>query len=87
MRWQAEGRLASVTTAFSRTAARAYVQDALRRDEERVARLIGEGAQVLVCGGREMAAGVAAALTDILTPTEMTPALLKAEGRYVEDVY
>jgi sulfite reductase (NADPH) flavoprotein alpha-component len=86
-RWQAEGRLASVTTAFSRTAARAYVQDVLRRDGQRVARLIAEGAQVLVCGGREMAAGVAAALTDILTPAGLTPALLKAEGRYVEDVY
>lgn len=85
--WRSEGRLASVTTAFSRTAARSYVQDALRRDGERVARLITEGAQVLVCGGRSMAAGVAATLADILAPTGLTPALLKAEGRYVEDVY
>ena len=86
-RWQAEGRLASVTTAFSRTAARAYVQDALRRDGARVARLIAEGAQVMVCGGRDMASGVASALADILAPTGLTPALLKAEGRYAEDVY
>ncbi|WP_256754713.1 PepSY domain-containing protein [Mesorhizobium sp. Mes31] len=86
-RWQAEGRLASVTTAFSRTAARAYVQDALRRDGTRLARLIAEGAQVMVCGGREMATGVACALADILAPAGLTPALLKAEGRYVEDVY
>ena len=86
-RWQAEGRLASVTIAFSRTTARAYVQDALRRDGARVARLIAAGAQVLVCGGRDMAAGVASALADILAPTGLTPARLKAEGRYAEDVY
>ena len=86
-RWQAEGRLASVTTAFSRTAAKAYVQDALRRDGARVMRLIAEGAQVVVCGGREMATGVTSALADILAPAGLTPARLKAEGRYVEDVY
>ena len=85
--WQADGRLASVTTAFSRTGARAYVQDALRADTAQIAHLIGEGAQVLVCGGRNMAAGVADALADILAPAGLTPARLKAEGRYVEDAY
>ncbi len=85
--WQADGRLASVTTAFSRTDARAYVQDALRNDAGRIAKLIGDGAQVLVCGGRDMAAGVADALADILIPAGLTPATLKAEGRYVEDTY
>ena len=59
----------------------------LRRDRARVARLIANGAQVLVCGGREMAAGVAEAMTDILAPQGLTPAKLKAEGRYAEDVY
>ncbi len=85
--WQKDGSLASVTTAFSRTSARAYVQDALRADTDRIAKLISEGAQVLVCGGRDMATGVADALADILIPTGLTPALLKAEGRYVEDTY
>ncbi|MEC5325689.1 PepSY domain-containing protein [Aurantimonas sp. A3-2-R12] len=85
--WQEDGRLTSVTTAFSRGVSRAYVQDALRADATRIARLISEGAQVLVCGGREMAAGVAEVLSDILAPTGMTPALLKAEARYVEDTY
>ena len=85
--WQADGRLASVITVFSRTAARAYVQDALRRDGVRVARLIAEGAQVLVCGGREMASGVAEALAEIVAPLGLTLATLKAEGRYAEDVY
>lgn len=85
--WQADGRLASVTMAFSRTSARVYVQDVLRADAAKISRLIGEGAQVLVCGGRNMAAGVADALADILAPAGLTLALLKAEGRYVEDTY
>ncbi len=85
--WQGDGRLASVTTAFSRTGTRTYVQDALRSDAAQIAGLIGNGAQVLVCGGRDMAAGVADALADILTSGGLTPALLKAEGRYVEDTY
>jgi sulfite reductase (NADPH) flavoprotein alpha-component len=85
--WQADRRLTSVTTSFSRTATRAYVQDALRKDGARVARLIAEGAQVLVCGGRDMAAGVADTFVDILSSQGLTPAMLKAEGRYVEDIY
>ena len=85
--WQKEGQLTSVTHAFSRTSARTYVQDALRTDAERVAKLIDEGAQVLVCGGREMAAGVTDALADILAPAGLTPATLNAAGRHVEDTY
>lgn len=64
--WQEDGRLLSVTTAYSRGSAPIYVQDALRRDGERVARLLREGAQVMVCGGRDMATGVAQALGEIL---------------------
>lgn len=85
--WYAAGRLATVETAFSRTPQRAYVQDALRRDAARVTRSIAAGGQVLVCGGREMALGVAETLAEILAPLELSPALLKAEGRYAEDIY
>ena len=41
----------------------------------------------MVCGGRDMARGVADALTDILQSAGLTPAMLKAGGRYVEDIY
>lgn len=85
--WQAEGKLSSVQVAYSRSAARAYVQDAVRRDAAGLAQLVQNGAQVLVCGGRDMAAGVKAALADVLAPHGLTPAMLKAEGRYAEDVY
>jgi sulfite reductase (NADPH) flavoprotein alpha-component len=86
-RWQAEGRLTRLITAVSRGARPHYVQDALRGDAAQVAQLIRDGARVMVCGGRDMAAGVAEALAEILAPTGLTPAVLKAEGRYVEDVY
>jgi sulfite reductase (NADPH) flavoprotein alpha-component len=48
---------------------------------------IVQGAKVMVCGGRDMAQGVTEALTDILQPTGITLATLKATGRYVEDIY
>ncbi len=85
--WQAEGRLTRLSTAVSRGARPHYVQDALRADGAEVSRLIAEGARVMVCGGREMAKGVAEALAEILAPMGLTPAMLKAGGRYVEDVY
>lgn len=85
--WRAEGRLAGLTTAISRGARPHYVQDALRAEAAQVAEAIRKGARVMVCGGRDMAQGVACALEDILAPTGLTPAMLKAGGRYTEDVY
>ncbi|WAP68546.1 PepSY domain-containing protein [Jiella pelagia] len=85
--WREEGRLTRLITAVSRGTRPRYVQDALRGDAAQVAQLVRDGARVMVCGGREMAAGVADALAEILAPTGLTPKVLKAEGRYVEDVY
>ena len=85
--WKEEGRVTRLVTAVSRGARPHYVQDALRGEATQVAELIRNGARVMVCGGRDMAAGVADALVEILAPTGLTPAVLKAGGRYVEDVY
>lgn len=85
--WQDAGRLARLVTASSRAQQPRYVQDVLRNDAPEVARLIRDGARVMVCGGRDMAAGVADAMAKILAPGGLTAATLKAEGRYVEDVY
>lgn len=63
------------------------MQDALRGEGVEIARMVRKGARVMVCGGREMAAGVSAVLAEILAPTGLTPTLLRAEGRYVEDVF
>ncbi|WP_181700519.1 PepSY domain-containing protein [Chthonobacter albigriseus] len=86
-RWLAERRLSGLHTAFSRVADRAHVQDRLAADAETVRALVAKGAQVMVCGGRDMAAGVADALGQVLRPLGLTVELLKREGRYVEDVY
>lgn len=85
--WHDQGQLESVNIATSRTDQRSYVQDILRRDAAKIAALIEEGAQILVCGGREMAAGVSQALQDALSPHGLCPIELKAAGRYAEDVY
>jgi sulfite reductase (NADPH) flavoprotein alpha-component len=85
--WQGDGRLTGLHTAFSRTGKRHYVQDALREDADTIRSLVAEGARVMVCGGRDMAQGVRDALTEILRPVELSPATLKAGGRYVEDTY
>lgn len=85
--WLDDRRLTSLSTIFSRVRGGGYVQDRLRADTERLRALIGAGAQVLVCGGREMAAGVRETLGELLVPAGLTPGLLKDEGRYLEDVY
>lgn len=87
-KWRADGRLKQLSTAMSRAGnGPRYVQDALRADAAQVRAAIAKGARVMVCGGRDMAQGVTQALADILHPVGLTPAQLKAEGRYVEDVY
>jgi len=86
--WRAEGKLAHLSLAVSRgDGPHQYVQDVLRQEATQVAEAIRQGAKVMVCGGREMARGVSDALTEILKPAGLTPAMLKAGGRYVEDVY
>jgi sulfite reductase (NADPH) flavoprotein alpha-component len=85
--WQKEGRLTRLVTAESRGTRPRYVQDAVRADTAQVAELLRNGARVMVCGGRDMAAGVTDALAEILAPTGLTPAVLKVRGRYVEDVF
>ncbi|NBT30533.1 MAG: N-acetylglucosamine transferase [Rhodobacteraceae bacterium] len=85
--WRLGKKLSGLTTAFSRAVSRTYVQDAIRSDADHLGRMLAAGAQILVCGGRDMATGVQDALADVLTPMGLTPQMLKAQGRYVEDVY
>lgn len=83
----ADGRLSRRTMAFSRCGDRAHVQDRLRENAGELARQIGDGGQVLVCGSAAMGRGVAETFESILEPAGLTVAQLKAEGRYLEDVY
>lgn len=84
----AERRLTSLSTAFSRDPGDgAYVQDRIAADAHRLRHLILHGAQVLVCGGRDMALAVTHTLEAIVRPVGLDLATLRSEGRYVEDVY
>ena len=87
-RWLGEGRLASVQTAFSRIPeGGGYVQDALRRDAERLRDLVAQGAIVRVCGSRAMARDVVQTLDAVLAPLQLSVSQLKAKERYAEDVF
>lgn len=80
-------RLTELNTAFSRTDDGAYVQDRISADAAELRQLIQKGAQILVCGGREMAKSVRDAIDAIIAPLDTSVQALRAEGRYREDVY
>lgn len=82
-----EGRLTTMTTAFSRSIAGNYVQHELVADAERIRQFVAEGAQFMVCGGRGMALGVRDALNTCLAPLALDVDELKRCGRYLEDAY
>lgn len=86
-RYLADRRLTALRAAFSQVQDRSYVQDRLISDALALRRLIEKGAQVLVCGSREMAKGVMQALDEVLAPLNLSVLTLKAQGRYREDVY
>jgi sulfite reductase (NADPH) flavoprotein alpha-component len=86
-KYLADQRLTRLNTAFSRVPGGGYVQDRIAADAIELRGLIQRGAQVLVCGGRNMAAGVAHALESITRPIGIDLQTLKSQGRYIEDVY
>ncbi|NMZ31218.1 nitric oxide synthase [Pseudomonas protegens] len=83
----ADQRLTALRAAFSQVQEPGYVQDRLLADALALRRLVEKGAQVLVCGSRDMAKGVMQALDEVLAPLNLSVLTLKAQGRYREDVY
>ena len=86
-RYLADRRLTALRAAFSQARDCSHVQDRLTNDARVLRRLIEIGAQVLVCGSREMARGVMQALDEVLAPIGLSVLTLKTQGRYHEDVY
>lgn len=80
-------RLTGLSTAFSRSDEHAYVQDKLMEDQVVVRQMVERGAQILVCGGRGMAAAVRVVIEDILRPLRIDVETLRNRGQYLEDVY
>lgn len=84
----ADKRLTQLHVAFSRSPEPEYVQHKLLQDAEQIRRLVSSaGAQILLCGGRKMAADVATAMDTLLAPLPLDVAKLKQQGRYLEDTY
>lgn len=83
----ADQRLTQLHAAFSRINDSSYVQDRIIDDALQLRRLIEKGAQILVCGGRDMAKSVMQAVDQVLAPLNLNVLTLKAQGRYREDVY
>jgi sulfite reductase (NADPH) flavoprotein alpha-component len=86
-KYLADQRLTRLKTAFSRVTGGGYVQDRIASDAIELRDLIQRGAHVMVCGGRDMAAGVARELEAITGPIGLDLHTLKSQGRYIEDVY
>jgi sulfite reductase (NADPH) flavoprotein alpha-component len=83
----ADKRLSNLQTAFSRVKGGSYVQERIIGDALQMRRLMEKGAQVLVCGSRDMASSVMLALDVVLAPMNLNVVTLKSQGRYREDVY
>lgn len=83
----ADGRLTALNAVFSRVTDGGYVQDKLATDAQQLAALLRRGAQIMVCGGRDMAEGVSQALDASLAPMGLSTMALRASGLYLEDVY
>jgi len=82
-----ERRLSGLETAFSRVVGGQYVQQRLVSQAELLRQLIDAGAQVLVCGGLDMARDVRSTFDAVLAPLALSTAELKSQGRYLEDAY
>lgn len=83
----ADRRLTELHAAFSRVKEGAHVQDRVLGDALQMRKLIENGAQILVCGGRAMAGSIVLALNEILAPVGLDVQTLKLQGRYREDVF
>lgn len=80
-------KLSKTFFAFSRFASRLYVQDKLKAEAKLLRLLMSQGAQIMICGGPEMANDVRATMNEILSPQGIGVNLLQKEQRYIEDVY
>ncbi len=82
-----DGTLTGLHTIFSRHGRGGYVQDLLAQDAPLLRSMVEAGGQILICGGCDMAEGVARALGHALSPAGVDLPSLRHNGRLLEDVY
>lgn len=80
-------RLTALHAAFSRTTGGRYVQSEILANATPITEMIGQGAEIMVCGGRDMGQEVARAVNAILGKLGSDLSTLRQEGRYCEDIY
>jgi sulfite reductase (NADPH) flavoprotein alpha-component len=86
--WQAEGRLSTLLTAFSRdTAEKFYVQHALAANSPRVTDLLQRGAHLYVCGNKRHLDGAVQEAIDPMLPPAAGWTALQAQGRVHCELY
>ena len=85
--WRANGELSAFYPAFSRHDGKTYVQDRLRETAPSVSERLRAGGTVMVCGSVRMAQAVAYEIETIARSLGTSVAELKADGRYLEDIY
>jgi sulfite reductase (NADPH) flavoprotein alpha-component len=95
-KYRAEGLLNRISLAFSRDyQSKVYVQDRLFEEAEELYRWIDKGAQLYVCGSTNLDTAVHQALVNIVQQHDQLDTQqaeqfvnnLRAEGRYLRDVY
>ena len=80
-------RLSQLHAVFSRVAHGRYVQSEVLAQAAVIGALLKEGAQIMVCGGRDMGEQVARAFDAILRHAGLDLETLREQGRYCEDIY
>jgi sulfite reductase (NADPH) flavoprotein alpha-component len=82
-----EGKIMKADFTFSRleNAAHKYVQNLIEAKANEIREFIGNGGNIIICGGLDMGLGVGAALKEILGEKWLDDA--SAEGRYLRDLY
>lgn len=84
--WKADGTLTRADLVFSRDPGpKKYVQHLVADAGEEIARWVGRGASILVCGGLDMAAGVQEALIAIVGEDKLEQ--MTQNGLYRRDIY
>lgn len=73
--------------AFSRVQNGCYVQDKLSLNSQKIKALIKQNAQIMVCGGTQMANEVEIVINKIAGSAGSDIKKLKAQRRYIEDIY
>ena len=85
--WLKAKKLETSHIAFSRIEQKTYVQDCLTEDVESLRSLMRQGAQIMICGSKNMANEVEVAMKFILKPMGISIEDMRNSGRYLEDVY